>query len=224
MKNNKISKFWQPLILLILVIIGVTLSFQANIDWQAFLELARNHTDFWWTPVLLVFLQALLFTFALPGSLLLWVVAPLYSPLTATIMLVSGSTLGALLASLFARRETRIWFDRIHNRRVLAILEKRSDFLTLCILRLIPSFPHSVINYGAGILRIPLGRLLVSAIIGFTVKNALYTNAIYGAISADSPQDLIQLKVIAPLLVIAVSLILAAVFRRHWDHRHMDKH
>ena len=119
--------------------------------------------------------QILLFTFALPGSVLLWVFALLYAPVSATVLLVTGSTLGALSAYWFARWQSLTWVTRIQRSRFFHLLEQRGDFFTLSALRLLPGFPHSFINYGCGVLRLPLWRFIGASMIGFTLKYALYT-------------------------------------------------
>lgn len=78
--NNKKSRtgaLWQPLILLALVVLGVVLHFTGVLNWQKVLFWAQSYTQYWWVPPVLICLQAMLFTFALPGSAMLWVVAPL---------------------------------------------------------------------------------------------------------------------------------------------------
>ncbi|WP_455212379.1 TVP38/TMEM64 family protein [Kaarinaea lacus] len=217
---NPAIKFWRPLLLLALVLLGIILYYLDVFDFNQVLNVAQNYAQHWWAATALIVIQALLFTFALPGSLLLWVVAVIYVPTTATIILVSGSTLGALGAYWFARWESVGWTAQIQQNRIFHVLEKRGDFLTLSTLRILPSFPHSVINYGAGILRLPLGQFIGSAIIGFTLKNFLYTNAIHGAVTAADPSDVIRLETIVPLIILALLFAIAAFFHSHWSRIH----
>ena len=220
---NPAMKYWRPLVLFALVVLGIILYLLDVFDFDQILKVAQNYAQHWWTATVLVALQALLFTFALPGSLFLWVVALIYAPFTATIILVTGSTLGALGAYWFARWESVTWVAQIRQNRFFHVLEKRGDFLTLSTLRILPSFPHSVINYGSGILRLPLGQFVGSSLVGFTMKNYLYTSAIHGAVTAADPSEVIRLEIIGPLVLLALLFGLAAYFRNYWSRIHNGK-
>ena len=217
---SKFPKLWQPLVLLVMIILGIALHVTGVLDWHKILQWAQSYAQFWWLPIILILIQVILFIFALPGSAMLWVVAPLYPPITSTIILAIGSTLGALGAYLFARQETLAWSDRVQHSHLFHVLEQRGDFLSLCAIRLIPAFPHSVINYGAGILRLPVGRFLASSLIGLATKSFLYCNTIYGAITAMNLSDLIRLKTLGPLLVLALLTALAAFLHARWSRIH----
>ena len=220
--NSKISMIgtlWQPLILLALVGLSVVLHFTGVLNWQKILFWAQSYTQYWWVPPVLIFLQALLFTFALPGSAMLWVVAPLHAPLIATLILTLGSTLGALCAYWFARRETLSWANRVQGSQLYHVLEQRGDFLSLCAIRLIPAFPHSVVNYGAGILRLPVTRFLLASMSGLAVKSFLYSNAIHGAVVATDLTELVRIETLGPLVILAAVVALAAFLRGRWLHK-----
>ena len=218
-----LKHYWHPLLLMLLVVIGIILSTMDVFDWRQVLKWAENYTQYWWTALLLILVQAVLYTFALPGSLMLWVVAPLYPPLTATIMLVTGTTLGAISAYLFARHETLTWTARVHENHLFHLLEKRGDFLSLLALRIMPSSPHSVINYGAGILHLPLRIFVLSTLISITLKNILYTNAIHNAVAAADPSELMRFKIIAPLIFLALLFTTAELLRAHWARGQQQK-
>lgn len=217
-KNNPgtRSHLWQPIVLLALLVIGVALHFTEILNWQKILVWAQGHAQYWWVPISLILLQALLFTFALPGSAILWVVAPIYPPVIATIILTTGSTIGALSANLFARRGTSAWTEGVRNSHLFQVLKRRGDFLNLCAIRLFPAFPHSVLNYGAGMLRLPLTRFLLSSLIGLASKSFLYSNAIHGAISSANLAELVQLKTLAPLFVLALLAVIGSYFQHRW--------
>ena len=217
-----LSKFWQPLLLLTLILLGFISYFLGLFDLGKILTVAQDYAQYWWPPVVLIAVQVLLYTLALPGSLVFWVLALIYEPVTATLILVTGSTLGALTAYWFARQESLMWVSYIQRSRFFHLLEKRGDFLTLSALRIMPGFPHSVINYGSGILRLPLGQFLVSTLIGVTLKNFLYTSAVYGAVTAADPSELIRIETIGPLILVALLFTLAALFRNYLSSIHHE--
>ena len=57
-------------------------------------------------------------------------------------------------------------------------------------------------------------------IIGFMLKNFLYTNAIHGTVTAADLSDVIQLKIVAPLILLALLFAMAAFFRNYWSRIH----
>ncbi|WP_455374884.1 TVP38/TMEM64 family protein [Kaarinaea lacus] len=219
-KTSPVARFWQPVILLIMVVLGIVLHYSGVLDWEKILHWAQRESHHWWIPIVLISLQILLFTLAMPGSAMLLVVAPLYSPGSATLILTTGSTLGALGAYLFARRETLTWSQRVKDNHLFHVLEQRGDFLSLCAIRLIPAFPHSVINYSAGILHLSIAPFILSSMIGLGTKSFLYSNAIYGAIQASNLYELIRFDILGPLLFLAVISAVAAYFHsRNSRHR-----
>jgi uncharacterized membrane protein YdjX (TVP38/TMEM64 family) len=218
--NLHLRKLWQPFVLLALIVLGITLSVTGTIDPANLVQWARQHIQHWWVALALIVLQVFLYTFALPGSLVLWIVAPVYQPIMGSTILVIGSTLGALTAYLFAQQETTSWSLRVKGSHLYAVLKKRGDFLTLCAMRIMPTFPHSVINYGSGILRLPLVPFLISSVIGFSLKSSLYCNAIYGAVSASEPAELIRITIIGPLVIVTLLVVLGEYVRVRWLRTH----
>src|SRR5690554_8030252 len=91
--------------------------------------------------------MAVTLALGLPGSIGLWLIAPFYTPLAATPMLIVGSVLGALGAYWLSARVGDRWTPKGLTRKIMRRLETRSDFLTQCALRVLPGFPHSVVNY-----------------------------------------------------------------------------
>jgi uncharacterized membrane protein YdjX (TVP38/TMEM64 family) len=75
---------YKLLILGVLIAIGALLQFYGLLDPEELIAIARQYADYWWLPVILVLLQALLFTFALAGTVFLWVAAVLFPPFTAS--------------------------------------------------------------------------------------------------------------------------------------------
>jgi len=207
-----------PLVLLgLLLVAGLAAHFLEWFEWRKALAWARGHAGQWWLPPALILLQVLLFMFALPGSTVLWIVAPLYAPSVATLILTAGGVGGALAAYAFSRRLTKAERARRQRHPAWRSLAREGDFLALCALRLVPAFPHSVLNYGAGILRLPVGGFAASAVIGFGLKSFLYSSAIHRLLETAEARHLLRPETLLPLLLLAL-LMLAARFllrRRH---------
>ena len=64
------------LILVLLIAIGLLLQVIGLFDVEKMLPIARSYADQWWLVVVLILAQTVLFTFALAGSLFLWIAAP----------------------------------------------------------------------------------------------------------------------------------------------------
>jgi len=215
MQARRLHSGNRPLALLaLLVAAGLAAHALTWFEWREALAWARGHAGQWWLPLALILLQTLLFMFALPGSTLLWVVAPLYAPAAATLILTAGGVGGALATCGFARRLTQAQQARWRRQRAWQVLERESDFLTLCALRLVPAFPHSVINYGAGILRLPLGGFAVSTAIGFGLKAFLYSSIIHRALAAEDARDLLRAEAVPLLLLLALLLLAPRLLRK----------
>lgn len=220
MAERSFSALWPLVALAVLVALGLAAEALDLIDGRAALELARGHAARWWLPPALVLLQVALFAFALPGSAVLWLVAPLYPPAAATAILTAGGCAGALAAHALAGRLSGGALARVRAGRGYRILQREGDFLMLCALRLAPGVPHSVINYAAGVLQLRLTPLLGSAAIGFGLKSLLYSSVIHGALSADRPPDLLAPVVVWTLAgAVAVALAARAIVRRRRSAR-----
>src|SRR3970282_534326 len=162
--------------------------------------------------------------------MLLWVAALIFPPAAAAVILTAGGTSGALGAYLLPRRVTALdWaearprrpdhllarpgpaLDRAEarQRRLYHLLERQGDFFTLCALRVLPGMPHSVINYAAGILALPLARFLSASALRLAVKSYLYSSALHAAARGASPAELMRPAVLGPLILIALLLLAA---------------
>lgn len=210
---------WWPLVLLAaLAGTGLLLQVLDVIDWRATLQWARGQAQHGWLVAALIIVQVLLFMFALPGSTLLWLVAPLYPPLMATAILTAGGSLGALAAYFLARRLSDGQRAALQKQRLYRVVEARADALTLLGVRLLPGFPHSVINYAAGILRVPVTVVFVTAAAGFALKAFLYSQVIYHAVQAE-PAELVRPDILLALLALAVLVFAARALRARLGRR-----
>jgi uncharacterized membrane protein YdjX (TVP38/TMEM64 family) len=202
------------LIVMTLIIAGILLDMAGLLDADKMLKLARGYADHWWLVLVLIMLQIILFTFALAGSSFLWIVAPLYPPAMATFILAAGGTLGGVTAYLFSRRLTDDWIKKIENSRTYKLLHKQDNFFALFALRVFPAFPHSLVNYSSGILKVKLSHFIPAAILGISIKSYIYARVIYNATTSASVEDLFTLSTYGPLVLLSV-ITFAGVFIRY---------
>lgn len=180
-------------------------------DVQRWADEASHH------PVVIIsviVIMAVTLAIGLPGSIGLWLIAPFYTPLVATLMLTVGSVAGALGAYYLSSRFSYRWTPGGLTRKVMDKLERRGDFLTQCALRVLPGFPHSVVNFAAGLLRLPLSTFVMAAIIGLAAKWAVYASAIFGALEAMESEEAVSPNVIFPLVALTLLLLAGAWLRR----------
>lgn len=202
------------IILVLLITVGILLQLVGLFDVDNMLQLARGYADHWWLVVVLILAQTVLFTFALAGSLFLWVAAPLYPPLLSTFILAAGAALGGTTAYFFSRNMTDEWTRRIENSHAYKILHEQDNFFTLFALRVFPAFPHSLVNYSSGILKVKLSHFVPAAFLGVGIKSYVYSNVIYNAASTSSFDELLNLRTFGPLLLLSV-LTLAGVYLKY---------
>lgn len=217
-----LQKHWKLFLLSLLVILGLVLQKLDIIDFLKLLTTIRGYTDYKWLVVALILYQVILFMFALPGSTALWLVAPVYTPVTATIILTTGGTLGGIAAYLFSRHLGHEWQTRIRQHHLFHTLEKRGDLLSLFGLRVLPGFPHSVINYTAGILHLPPLQFTLATFFGLAIKNMIYCTVIYRAFSLGKNNMTLTLIDVIPLLVL--TLIIGVIRLGVWYRTNRSTH
>ena len=202
-----------------MISVGIGLEISGLIDARELLALTRDHAQNWWMVVLLILAQAILFTFALAGSVFLWVAAPLYEPPLATFILAAGGTLGGIGAFFFSQFLTEDWKSKIERSRAYRILHAQEGFLTLFAMRVFPGFPHSVVNYSAGILNASLPPFIAAAMLGIAIKSFIYCRVIYRASSDFSVEALLDISVIGPLILLSMLSATVVIVRYYRSRR-----
>ena len=202
------------LIVALLITAGILLEVVGLLDAEKMLNIARGYSDEWWLVVVLILLQAVLFTFALAGSFFLWIAAPLYPPAMATFILAAGGTLGGIGAYWFSKNLTNEWVEKIENSHAYKLLHKQDNFFTLFALRVFPAFPHSLVNYSSGILKVKLSHFIPAAILGIGIKSYIYADVIYNATTSASLDELMNISNYGPLILLS-ALTLIGVFVKY---------
>lgn len=200
-------------IIALLITLGILLEVAGLLDAEKLLNIARGYTDYWWLILILIMLQAIMFTFALAGSFFLWIAAPLYPPAMATFILAAGGTLGGVGAYLFSRRLTDDWIEKIENSHTYRLLHKQDNFFTLFALRVFPAFPHSLVNYSSGILKVKISHFIIAAILGISIKSYMYSKVIYSATTTASVEDLLNITTYGPLILLSLASFLGVYIK-----------
>lgn len=206
--------------LILIVVIGILLSMTGILDPHKLLVWARHYDDQWWLVAILVAVQVLLFTFALAGSVVLWIAAVLYEPIAASLILAAGATLGGLSAYFFSATLSEEWVRRVENSHIYRLLRKQDNFFALLSMRVMPGFPQGLFNYSSGILRVNLLSYVVASFIGIGLKSYIYAPIIYKAAGGASVKDLFDISTIGPLILISLALFSVVMFRYKWNQKH----
>lgn len=131
-----------------------------------------------WGPVVFAVCYALAVTALLPGSVLTASAGALFGLTLGTAAVLVGATVGAALSFGLARWLGRPVVARYAGSGRLARLDSyltRRGFAAVLLVRLVPLFPFSVINYGAGVAGVRFSSYLAATALGIIPGTVVYT-------------------------------------------------
>ncbi|RNL74257.1 TVP38/TMEM64 family protein [Streptomyces sp. I6] len=131
-----------------------------------------------WGPVVFALCYAVAVTALLPGSVLTASAGALFGLTLGTAAVLVGATAGAALSFGLARRLGRPVVARYAGSGRLARLDSyltRRGFAAVLLVRLVPLFPFSVINYGAGVAGVRFSSYLAATALGIIPGTVVYT-------------------------------------------------
>ncbi len=190
-------------VLIVILVIGIVLQAVGMLDLTGVTGWIETQAHHWWAPVILVGLMVVMYAFALPASTLMVVAGVMYRPVWATAWTVLGGVAGGLAAYYLVRHLSAEWGRRYADSALFKVMQRHAGFFFLSALRILPGFPHSVINYSAGILRLPLPAFVISAALGFAVKGFVYASAVYHATHVDSEAAALSMETLWPLMALS---------------------
>lgn len=140
-----------------------------------------------WAPLLFTLVMALVVVLLLPGVLLTTGAGFVFGVALGTVCVVVGTTLGAIIAFLLARRlfgarAARYVLNNPRLRMLDANLPPHATRIVL-VTRLIPFFPSKLSNYFFGLTSVSLRAFALGSLVGF-VPLSLH-NVYLGAIAAE---------------------------------------
>jgi uncharacterized membrane protein YdjX (TVP38/TMEM64 family) len=169
-----------------------------------------------WTPALIILAMTGAWTFALPASVFFFITPLLFSAPVATAVICAGSAAGTCMGYIAARWIGGPWVERFREHRVTKFIERHATFPSLFAIRIFPSSPHGFLNYGAGLVKIPLLKFLLATMLAVGIKAYLYATAISNSVGASSIREALNWQTVTALTALAVLAIAGHLFQRRW--------
>jgi len=112
----------------------------------------------------------------LPGTLMSFVGAVLFGVIEGTIYTWIGATIGAVLAFQMAKSLGRGFVEGLLGGRLAALDERLREhgFTSLLVIRLVPLFPFSGLNFGCGLTSIRFSDYLLATMVGILPGTFVY--------------------------------------------------
>ena len=160
-------------------------------------------------PVLFVAVSAALTPLMFPGPLLAGASGLLFGTALGFPVSLTSAVLGASLAFLVGRYLAGDAVEHLAGPRLAALeaLVSRRGFLSVLYARIAPGVPYSLVNYAAGLTRIPLVVFAAATALGAAPRAFAYT-ALGGSLgNLRSPEAAIAVAVLAAMALAGVALI-----------------
>jgi uncharacterized membrane protein YdjX (TVP38/TMEM64 family) len=141
-------------------------------------DLRMAHTFLFSAAFVLVYIVQT--AFSLPGAAILSLAAgAIFGVLQGTLFVVSGATVGAILAFLVSRTLLRDWVVTRFGGRMEGIDRglRENGLSYLLFLRLVPAFPFFLVNLACGVTGLPLRTYALGTLFGIVPGSLVFVNA-----------------------------------------------
>lgn len=192
---------------------GLVLFLQSGLNDRVAVAQARELGQNPAAPFLIIAAMAAAWTYALPASVFFFLTPLLYPPLEATAIISAGTAAGTVLGYVSARSIGGPWVERFRDRRLARFLERHSSFASLFAIRIVPGSQHGLINYSAGLLKIPLGKFLAATLCAVAIKAFLYAKAIDNSVGASSLRDALSWETVSILFTLGALALAGHVWQ-----------
>lgn len=152
-----------------------------------------------WAPLAFVAVSSLLTVAMFPGPLLSAASGLLFGTALGTPISIVAATLGASLAFSVSRRFGAGAVDTLSGHRVRVVQDfvAQRGFLSVLYARILPGIPYNVVNYAAGLTRVPLLTFAAATALGCAPRAFAYT-ALGGSLgNLGSPAAVVAYAVLA---------------------------
>ena len=155
----------------------------------------------------------------------------LFGALVATLLSVTGATLGALIAYGAVKYAFRDWGEKRIGKWFGWFERKFSEnvFSVLFFLRLAPVFPFWAVNLAAGLLNVDLFAFSLTTFIGIIPGTALISfvgdgmASVMNLDSAPTWSQFINIGILLPLFALALLSLLPILYRYRYDSKSAEE-
>jgi uncharacterized membrane protein YdjX (TVP38/TMEM64 family) len=169
----------------------------------------------WIGPVLYIPLSAMATVLCVPGPFLAGAAGLIFGVALGTLVAIVSATLGASLAFLVSRRLGADAVDELSHHRGTKLkgLVERRGFMSVLYARIAPGIPYNLVNYAAGLTRIPLRTFALATAIGCAPRAFAYA-ALGGSLDdLSSPEAIVAFGVLGGMAILGAVLLARDVRR-----------
>jgi uncharacterized membrane protein YdjX (TVP38/TMEM64 family) len=165
-------------------------------------------------PAVFVLIYVAQTAFSLPGAAILSLAAgAIFGVLQGTLFVVSGATVGAVLAFLVSRTLLRDWVVRKFGGRMAGIDRglRENGLSYLLFLRLVPAFPFFLVNLACGITGLPLRTYALGTLFGIMPGSLVFVNAGASLAAIESVRQIASPRVLGSFALLGLFALLPTI-------------
>jgi uncharacterized membrane protein YdjX (TVP38/TMEM64 family) len=163
--------------------------------------------------------------FFLPGAGILSLAAgAIFGVLPGTLLVVTGATVGAILAFLVSRTLLRDWVVRTFGGRMEGIDRglRESGLPYLLFLRLVPAFPFFLVNLACGVTGLPLRTFALGTLFGIMPVSLVFVNAGASLAAIESVRQVASPRVLGSFALLGLFALLPTIINAVKRRRKAD--
>ncbi len=154
--------------------------------------------------------------FSLPGAAVLSLAAgAFFGVLQGTLFVVTGATIGAVLAFLVSRTLLRDWVAKKFGSRMEGIDRglRENGLSYLLFLRLVPAFPFFLVNLACGVTGMPLRTYAVGTLFGIVPGSLVFVNAGASLAAIERLSQVAGPRVLGSFALLGLFALLPTIFK-----------
>lgn len=158
-------------------------------------------------PLVFIAVSAALTVACVPGPLLAGAAGLLFGTALGTPCAIVSATLGATAAAAISRRFGAGALDELSGRRITALQDwiASRGFLAVLYARILPAVPYNLVNYAAGLTRVPLLVFAGATAVGCAPRAFAYV-ALGGSLDdLGSPEAIVALAILVGMALVGLA-------------------
>ncbi len=178
MTQRKNPRFWQPFVLLAIVVIALLAGKGFGIGaWIAYI---RDWIESLGVTGIFAFIGVYILGVItiIPASALTLIAGTLFGPTLGIVIVSVASTVGACISFLISRHYARQFIGRYLRRsekfRQIDFLTETQGSIMVAVTRLVPILPYNLLNYAFGLTRVPFWTYLFWSWVCMLPTTAIY--------------------------------------------------